>query len=932
MRILLTALLVLGNTGTWAAEPPLPRPVAAPPVAAPLNAAPVNAAPVNAASAAEAAYDDILARSRIAEIGTPPPGWVKEPTVSFTPPAAPAGVSKPSSGAARNARWAAARSREQAKARERAVQAEHSVIPAAPSPATSDQATVDPAAPDRARPDLATNDATTSLAVPAPSAPSITPPAVVDRPLDRSPERRAPSPAQANAEAPAATEAELHMPAGPEVGVAAFRRGDIGVIVFDERIPLAPEQRAALDGFDADLVPQAGRATILIMSAPPGQALVVAREPDGWRITRGPLEAPIIGEAPVASGLGLTMDRPGRSLVIQDPLTDGVLLVGTSKQTSGIGPMIAAARAAPGYTLLPTWLGVACEPSSDVVELHVVARGFTLVTPDLNAPARAVAAAPQTRFGLSSDPAPVLVQRLRAQIASAAAQPPRARGPDRLAAARTMLSLGLGLEAHALLTLAIEDDPATAKDPIALGLAGVAGVLAGRFNDAAGLDDPRLNGTEEIALWRSLRDAGQGKPAPALASYMDAARAYPAALQRQVLQPVVEAAIDAGKPVAFETLSPDSPVLAFARALYKQRAGDITGALASLDALARGENRLDAVRAAIRAAEIRLAGGQIAPAAAADILERQTVAWRGDGRELTARLRVAELRTLGGAWQKALEWLRDTDRLFPAAKSDTALRKAEVFKALLAAPADRVQPMELVTIAGDFADCIPDGEPGSALAGLLADKLLALDLPDRAGPVLQKLMEKAGPGQVRSQFGSRLAQLLLETGEPAKAEATLRASDAPDLAPDSRDGRAILLARARADQGDVQAAVRLLATLPSPAAGELRASLLAKAQDWRGSLEALRAVAAQTIPSTGELSSVQQDLMLRQATAAVQAGNPAVLNELRAIEARMTPPRADLFRVLTAPSLRSTEDLPRSARELAMNRSFPERLDALMRR
>ena len=58
----------------------------------------------------------------------------------------------------------------------------------------------------------------------------------------------------------------------------------------------------------------------------------------------------------------------------------------------------------------------------------------------------------------------------------------------------------------------------------------------------------------------------------------------------------------------------------------------------------------------------------------------------------------------------------------------------------------------------------------------------------------------------------------------------------------------------------------------------------------RGSLETLDAMAAATLPDTGALNDKQQDLLLREATAAVQAGNGAALKRLAKFDGRLTPP------------------------------------------
>ena len=121
--------------------------------------------------------------------------------------------------------------------------------------------------------------------------------------------------------------------------------------------------------------------------------------------------------------------------------------------------------------------------------------------------------------------------------------------------------------------------------------------------------------------------------------------------------------------------------------------------------------------------------------------------------------------------------------------------------------------------------------------------------------------------------------------------------------------------------------------LGTAAADDLRATLLSQAADWPGSLAALSDLAAKTIPATEPLDDAMQDLILRQATAAVQANDVATLALLqRRHGQRLAGSRADLFRLLTAEPLRSPADLPRTGTELALARLLPSQLDVLTAR
>lgn len=796
----------------------------------------------------------------------------------------------------------------------------------APAPAAPAPAAPPPAAPPPAIPPPAASPTPTVAAAPKaeePHAPAA--PAAPELP------RAAAAPA-------ASRPASILIPLDPGIGAAAFRRPDLGMVVFDQRVPL---DLAALGGGAAlaGALVQLGQAsTVLTVPLPASQSLALSREAQGWRVTWADDAAPPtpMGAEPGPGGLLLRLDAPGQVVTVADPTTGLVLLVGTANPAAGAGPAVTPARRAPGYALAPTWLGVAVEPLSDLIELRPATSGFMLASPGMSAVAAVPAQAPEAfirRFDLPDLPVSALTQRLTAQQAAAALAPPRARSDSRLAVAQSLLSLGLATEAQAVLGLIATEDPIAAADPKLTGLMAVAALLAGRSPEATGLDDPRLDGADDVALWRGVRDAMRETDAEAgrgLARLLPLASAYPAALRDRIRPMIIEAAVSTGQGAAVATALAQAGdhTLDFARALQRERDGDTAGALAAFDTLAAGRDQLTQVRAGVRAAELRLREGALTSAQAADVLERQAAIWRGDARESRMRLRVAELRTAAGAFRPALEALRDTERLFPAEQPAIRVAMAGVVRAMLAQP-DAVEPLELVTLVSDYAALLPEQE-GRGLSALLADKLVALDLPGRAAPVLASLMAAAPAGAARAGIGARLAQMQLENAAAPAAEAALKASDAPGLPAPLVEQRTLALARARAVQGDLGGATAALQALGTAAADDLRATLLSQASDWPGSVAALSDLAAKTVPPNGPLSDVMQDVVLRQATSAAQARDAALLADLsRRYGPRLAGTRADLFRVLTAAPLQSSSDLPRAASELALARTLPDRLRGL---
>jgi hypothetical protein len=142
--------------------------------------------------------------------------------------------------------------------------------------------------------------------------------------------------------------------------------------------------------------------------------------------------------------------------------------------------------------------------------------------------------------------------------------------------------------------------------------------------------------------------------------------------------------------------------------------------------------------------------------------------------------------------------------------------------------------------------------------------------------------------------------------------------------------RALLVARASARRGDNDHALAALSTLDSAAADETRATILERANDWPAAQRALADYAAKTVPSEGKLDDVQRRTLLRLATAAARAGDPAVLTALRQREGvRMEGgPLGDMFRLLTADQVRGVADLKRSGQETALARTVSGELKA----
>ena len=741
------------------------------------------------------------------------------------------------------------------------------------------------------------------------------------------------------------------LPFGSDVGAAAFRAGGMAIVVFDDPRPIDLSQLAGQAFADAR-VQMLPAATLLRLPLPSGSSLRLSRERDGWRVAvaSAPAEAgkPIRPEI-VDGRLHLPADGPGRVVSIPNVLTDGVLLVGTQRQS---GQSVALGRRTPAFALLPSWQGVVVEPVTDALTLRTVPDGFTigadaaalaLAPQDADTLAQADAAGFSRRFDLPSLALMELQRRLHGAIETAATAPAQGRLRPRLKAAEAMLALGLGVEAQALLHVAAADAPNEADDPDLVALSAIAAMLAGRPDEAGGIDDPRLNGSDEIALWRAIRVANRepaaSSAAAVFAGELPLLRAYPAPLRNRLLPLALQTMALGGEAGAVRHLLTDAQpdaALELARGMALEAAaragGDPAQPLTVYDKLAQGTDRSVRARAAARGTELRLVTGGMTPGQAADALEKRLFAWRGDAEEVALRMRVADLRRQSGAWRQALALLRDTENLWPDQRVRIHARLSEVFADALAQDArDPLPPLDLVALVDENADLLTDGEAGRALATHVADRFSALDLPKRVAPVLEKVLAASTAAVPRAELGERIAELRLEQGDGAGALAAIGQTDSPDLPPALRNKRALTFARSAAAQGDLARATAALADIDTAEAEELRATLLERAKAWPEALAALKQYASHVVPERGALDENQSLTLLRLASAAAEAGDDVTLARLRDHDLGRVPAGriADMITLLTGQPVRAFADLPMVSREAALTRNLPDALKSL---
>ena len=739
----------------------------------------------------------------------------------------------------------------------------------------------------------------------------------------------------------------LFFPFETTVGAAAFSRGDDVLVVFDAARPfdLSTVQDDPVGARSSILL--LPEATILRLKTHRAAGLVLRRLPTGWLIQTNGTGEPVKAISPTMDGamLRFPVGSAGRTVVVPDPQTGGNLLVGTIRNGHDA---IEVRRHGSNEIIEQTIQGIVIAPLSDRLELRPTIGAFLLagmgveatdigsVQPGLK-PGSGILA---PRIMSLADASPeVLYRRFKEARAAAAAAPAGARFEPRLLAAQDALALGDAAEAAIITRVAMEDD---AREVAAIRprlVAAAAALLEGRLDEVDLLDDPRASTDGERGLWRAVklakRDPASPEAARLFAAGLSLLQSYPAPLQA-VLVPLAGESLARGGNDAQAALIEHLPYghsLAFARALLAERRGQRQAALTALDRLSLDPDVRVAEVAIEEAVAIRQRSPSADPRELADILEGHLLDARIVGREVSSRFRLSELRAQAGQWQKALDLLRETITLYPEQQTEAHRRAGQVLMRLTAAPLKTGdgEALAQASVIEANAGMLPEGADGSRISLFLAARLAALELPERAAPIVRKMMHAAMPGTDKAELGLRLAVLDFQQNDLAGARAALQDSDPGGLPADLATERLVMMARSLAGDGQLDQALAAISAVNTTAGLDLRASLLARRGDWAGTSDTLLTLARQDQPASGKLDAAGQDLFLRMASAASRSRDKTRIGQIMSLgRGRFTDPGKEaLFRLLVSDTAADTVDPVKLSSEIAILHQTPAVFDSI---
>ena len=748
---------------------------------------------------------------------------------------------------------------------------------------------------------------------------------------------------------------------GRMLASAAFIRARHLWVVFSAAysVDLEPARGAANPAYDSVVQVAHPRATVLRFKLREGFGAGFRRRGTLWiaQFTKQP-------EPPVAIAMRIEDGSHGQHVYLQlanvadeielrDP-GDGATLIVVPVAASGAG--VVSGRRLPAFDLLPTVQGIVVRPAAEGVTVLAGSGGVEIGLAGSLSGARGkqrptrVAPRPGADvavFDLAvwrrGSAAEFADTRRELQLAAATARPTR-RTSARIDLARLLFAHGYFAETLSVLELVMADDPPEAELATLGAMRGVAQLMLDHLGDAAAdLDKAELDGYDDIALWRGVLAMRQGATEVAAEYFARAGSLWlhdlVPHLRDQIGLIAAEAAIEVrdlaaatGYLDAIHATRPMPSIRDRARYLRGRAlwaAGNQEEALEQWKESAQSSDRLVRAGTLFQRTAMLLESGELTAREAIEVLETLRFAWRGDGFELKLLQRLAELYVGEKSYRKALEAMKQAATYYaghPIAAALAADMNQLFTDMFLDGGADELPAREALTLYYDFRELTPPGAAGDKVIRALADRLAAVDLLDRAASLLDHQVNYRLKGVEKARVGVRLAVLRLMDLRP---EAALKALDSSAVGRPSRDlatQRRHVRARALADLGRNDKALKLLARDASRDAALLRADIHWRSGDWSSAAAATQYVLEKTSVEV-PLSLFASRQILRLAVALVLAHDRTALKKMRRRYAEVMKGGADrdAFELISSTVDRkrlSFRELPAAVAQVASFEAF----------
>ena len=738
-----------------------------------------------------------------------------------------------------------------------------------------------------------------------------------------------------------------------ETGAAAFQRGNRLWLVFDRRGPfdLIQQLRKIAPHLEPiDRVP-VRRGTAVRLTLPPLFAPRLSFADNTWSVDirrRVPLPEATAKVSVKSGDQGpeVVFARGGARALLSlvDPDLNDRIIIAPVREP-GLG--VAAVQQFPQFRALVSYQGVVLQPTAEGLAMSLERRGVVvegrepLQVSDSDARALPKSGERHRTAGGSifdldlarrggDDDYIASKQELQRGVVG---QEEQKVGIARLDLARFYFAHGRAPEALGMLRLLEAESPSIAADPEVLMMKGVSQFLSENYDEAAkALAHPALVGEREGVLWQSAmaaKDQDWEVAATGFDETDDLIDQYPRPVRNRLRLLTAEARLatgdTGGASLYLRKVEADEPTEA-----ELAQIGYLEGRRLLLDGeeeearklwrqIARNRHRPSSARARLALVDQGLEKGTLSEEEAIDEIENLRYAWRGDQFEFTLLSRLGDLYLTKGDYRKGLRAMRQAASHFPSSKRSEEItrRMQQEFQDLyLTDKGTKVQAVTAVALYEEYKELTPPGEEGDAIITKLADRLVEVDLLERAGNLLQDQVDHRLKGPEKAKVAARTALIRLLERQPDEALKILERSEMADLPDELKQQRRHLRARALADSDRQDEALALLEGDNASDALQLRAEILWKQRNWKDAGLALaRLVPAD--PPERALNTKESRAVLNLAVALTMADDRPALELLSESyrEIMQDTPEADSFALLAGDLL--GEDVKSISEELA---------------
>lgn len=556
---------------------------------------------------------------------------------------------------------------------------------------------------------------------------------------------------------------------------------------------------------------------------------------------------------------------------------------------------------------------------------------------------------------------PALINNENALVFDLATTLPEDRAGGLMSIGKMYLSSDRGAEALGYFDLASESQSRLLDSPEFLAVRGAARTLIGQYDLAYDdLKQQSLDGYPDIDLWRSfvLAHLQDWQQAAERLKKSDTAyaRQYPRDIGLPMLLTFAEVMLRAGKITDAQkfmaSIDPGAGTLPihlktsmmasydYLRGEAARQSGKKEEARKFWAPLVKSPDDLYRARARLALTILDYESGKLKVDGAIDVLESLRYGWRGDELEASINARLGDMYLDKGDYIRGLNVLRDAAELVPGTEMGKRItaNMTEAFRAMfIGAKRDHINPLDAITVYEKFSELMPAGDEANKLTFSLIDRLVDVDLPDRAAAVLKDMIDHRLSGSEKLKAEMKLAAIYLLSDDPKAALHTLNkttekltAMGDPDQIQKETDELSILRAHALFKDHQVDAALNVLEDAGTdPDVLKNRADFAWQAGKWSQAVSALQLLVDQMkIQTAGTIPQDQADLILKWAVAINLSGDRGVLSQVRTRfeDVMAKSPFAREFEIITrthkTPTLADRQTLDNLVSEVDLFGSF----------